>query len=224
MYAPREKVPLLGLSIVMRGVCARAGGILTPISTWGEDVIVTASALRDKRPVSALTYAEIALLTRENFDEVLAGFPESARVIKNAAMKIAMQRAIVVVSAATKALKARQNNPQAAAGCTPMMTLLESGAASNGAQLDVEAVIPLLMGKSVKSLEELEGGGGGGGEVGEEGGVPASQAALKGVMSRLDAQEATQKSLGAKLDKVLELLEKGAPRALPSLGSPSVQP
>ena len=84
MYAPREKVPLLGLSIVMRGVCARAGGILTPISTWGEDVIVTAPALRDKRPVSALTYVEIALLTRENFDEVLAGFPESARVIKNA--------------------------------------------------------------------------------------------------------------------------------------------
>ena len=211
MYAPREKVPLLGLSIVMRGVCARAGGILTPISTWGEDVIVTASALRDKRPVSALTYAEIALLTRENFDEVLAGFPESARVIKNAAMKIAMQRAIVVVSAATKALKARQNNPQALAGRTPMMALLEGGATSNGAQLDVEAVIPLLTGKEVKTIEDLEGGGVGG-EAGEEPGSPGrlGRDALKGVMSRLDAQEATQKALGAKLDKVLELLEKKA--------------
>jgi len=211
VYAPREKVPLLGLSIVMRGVCARAGGILTPISTWGEDVIVTAPALRDKRPVSALTYVEIALLTRENFDEVLAGFPESARVIKNAAMKIAMQRAIVVVSAATKALKARQNNPQALAGRTPMMALLEGGATSNGAQLDVEAVIPLLTGKEVKTIEDLEGGGVGG-EAGEEPGSPGrlGRDALKGVMSRLDAQEATQKALGAKLDKVLELLEKKA--------------
>ena len=51
VYAPREKIPMLGLNILMRGVCARAGIILTPISTWGEDVIVTAPVLRDKRAV-----------------------------------------------------------------------------------------------------------------------------------------------------------------------------
>ena len=36
VYAPREKIPAVGLNILMRGVCAKAGNILTPISTWGE--------------------------------------------------------------------------------------------------------------------------------------------------------------------------------------------
>ena len=200
----------------MRGVCARAGAILTPgtksrgAGTWGEDVIVTAAALRDQRPVSALTYVEVALLTRDNFDEVLEQFPASARIIKNAAIKIAMQRAIVVVSAATTALKFRRENPNATKGNPQMMSLLESG--SKGAQLDVEAVIPLLMGKSVKSLDDLEGSGGVASEAPPPSsprrggvGVPDAQA-LQAVMKRLDAQEATQRAHGDKLDKVLELL------------------
>jgi hypothetical protein len=215
VYAPREKIPQLGLNLVMRGVCARAGAILTPgtrsrgAGTWGEDVIVTAAALRDQRPVSALTYVEVALLTRDNFDEVLEHFPESARIIKNAAIKIAMQRAIVVVSAATKALKNRRENPNSIKGNPQMMSLLESG--SKGAQLDVEAVIPLLTGKSVKSLDDLEGSDGGESSPppsttrGGGAAVPDAQA-LQAVMKRLDAHEATQKAFGAKLDKVLELL------------------
>ena len=202
----------------MRGVCARAGAILTPgtksrgAGTWGEDVIVTAAALRDQRPVSALTYVEVALLTRDNFDEVLEQFPASARIIKNAAIKIAMQRAIVVVSAATTALKYRRENPNATKGSPQMMSLLESG--SKGAQLDVEAVIPLLMGKSVKSLDDLEASSGASEAPPPSSpararagvGVPDAQA-LQAVMKRLDAQEATQKAHGDKLDKVLQLLE-----------------
>jgi len=199
VYAPREKVPPLGLNILMRGVCAKAGTILTPISTWGEDVVVSAVVLRDTRAVSALTYVEVAYLTREAFDRALAAFPESARVIKNAAIKIAMQRAIVVVSEASKALEARKNNPQA--GHTPLTSLLQSGSTSQGAQLDIESVIPLLMGKSVKSLEELDGEAGHGGEEGALG------AQLAAVHARLDAQRAEQGALGSKVDDLAGKVE-----------------
>ena len=60
------------LNILMRGVAAKAGNILTPSSHWGDDVIVSSLALRDLRPASALTYVEVATLAREDIDEVLA--------------------------------------------------------------------------------------------------------------------------------------------------------
>jgi len=97
-YAPKEKVSTAKLSILMRGVAAKAGNILTPVATWGEDMIVTTTALRDRRPVSALTFIEIATLTRTDLDEVLASFPESKKLIQQAAMKIAVQRAVIVIS------------------------------------------------------------------------------------------------------------------------------
>jgi len=209
VFAPAERPAPHHFYVIKNGLVAYGTRMLSAGKMWGEE-IVTASmdAFFSAR---CMTYVHVFSISRRALKDVLAGFPESARVIKNAAMKIAMQRAIVVVSAATKALKARQNNPQALAGRTPMMALLEGGATSNGAQLDVEAVIPLLTGKEVKTIEDLEGGGVGG-EAGEEPGSPGrlGRDALKGVMSRLDAQEATQKALGAKLDKVLELLEKKA--------------
>jgi hypothetical protein len=92
VFAPREKVPAIGLNILMRGVAAKSGNILTPITTWGEDVIVTSQALRDSRTASALTFVEIAYLTRDVIYGVVSKYPMSHAIIKNAAMKIAMQR------------------------------------------------------------------------------------------------------------------------------------
>ena len=98
VYAPREKIPADRLNILVRGVAAKAGNILTPICVWGEDIIVSARALRDKRFASALTYTELAFVSREVLDDVLKDYPDSQRQVQEAAMKIAMQRAIVVVS------------------------------------------------------------------------------------------------------------------------------
>jgi hypothetical protein len=44
-YAPREKIPSAKLNVLMKGVAAKAGNILTHRATWGEDVIVTAPPL-----------------------------------------------------------------------------------------------------------------------------------------------------------------------------------
>jgi len=97
-YAPREKISSVQLNVLMRGVAAKAGNILTVGGHWGEDVIVTSMALRDLRPASALTYAEVATLSRSDLDEILPRFPESERFIRLAAMKIAMQRATIIIA------------------------------------------------------------------------------------------------------------------------------
>ena len=106
-YAPREKIPVGQLNILVRGVAAKSGNILTPITTWGEDIIVTSPQLREKKAASALTVVEIASITRNDVDEVLEDFPASAQFIRKAAMKIAMQRAIVVVSEFVKMSRER---------------------------------------------------------------------------------------------------------------------
>ena len=97
-FAPREKVPCAKLQILMRGVAAKAGHILTYGSFWGEDIIVTSEALRDLRPASTLTYIEVAGLSRSHMDEVLASFPRSAAHVRQAAMRIAMRRAVIIIS------------------------------------------------------------------------------------------------------------------------------
>ena len=97
-YAPREKIPSLKLCIVMRGVAAKGGNILTVGDHWGEDMIVSSVALRDTRHASALTYVEVGTIAREDLEELLMQFRQSERAIRQAAMKIAMQRAIVVIS------------------------------------------------------------------------------------------------------------------------------
>ena len=97
-YAPREKIPSEKLNIIMRGVAAKAGNILTYGDHWGEDMIVSSRALRDLRHASALTYVETGTISREDLETVLELFPASEREIRQSAMKIAMQRAIVVIS------------------------------------------------------------------------------------------------------------------------------
>jgi len=78
--------------------CVQAGNILTLGAYWGEDVIVTSHALRDLRPASALTYVEVATLTRADLFAVLDQFEDSRTQIRQAAMRIAMQRAIKIIA------------------------------------------------------------------------------------------------------------------------------
>ena len=54
-----DQVPSLHLCIVIHGVAAKAGTIITYGGHWGEDMIVTARVLRDLRPANALSYLEV---------------------------------------------------------------------------------------------------------------------------------------------------------------------
>ena len=52
---------------------------------WGEDMIVTSAALRDRRPGAALTYVEIVCLARSEVLSILPQWPASKHAVHIAA-------------------------------------------------------------------------------------------------------------------------------------------
>lgn len=75
---------------------------------WGEDIILNAPSLRDRKPAAALTYVEVATLTREDLDVVLEAFPASQEVVRRAASYIGVRRALVVVADYIKVQQSRE--------------------------------------------------------------------------------------------------------------------
>mmetsp|Transcript_27828 Transcript_27828/g.75090 ORF Transcript_27828/g.75090 Transcript_27828/m.75090 type:complete len:300 (-) Transcript_27828:105-1004(-) len=97
-YNARERMTAERISIIMRGVAAKAGSVLTFGNFWGQDSIVHSETLRDSRSATALTYVEVTTLEPADLYEVLEAYPESCRLLQVSAMKIAMQKAIVIIS------------------------------------------------------------------------------------------------------------------------------
>jgi len=98
-FPPRERMTSTTLNIISRGIAARGGDLLYSGSCWGSDIILTAPVLRDTRLITALTYVEVQALTREDLYAVLDAFPESARSVQNAAVRMALKRTVVLLKA-----------------------------------------------------------------------------------------------------------------------------
>ena len=211
-YAPREKIPAGQLNILLRGVAAKSGNILTPITTWGEDIIVTSPALRDRKGASALTFVEVASLTREDLDQVLEQFPRSAAHVRKAAMKIAMQRAIVVVSEYIKMSRPEvggkvQSDMRQSAIFQAIMARQ-----SGSQQVDGVQIMQMMTGVPIKEIDELEAE-----EAAEAAGAESAPADLAPILRRLDASDAGQKKLEAQvaamkgtLDQILTAVQAKA--------------
>ena len=204
-YAPREKIPVGQLNILVRGVAAKSGNILTPITTWGEDIIVTSPQLREKKAASALTFVEIASITRNDVDEVLEDFPASAQFIRKAAMKIAMQRAIVVVSEFVKMSRDKGNlaDQRQSQIFNAIKTMATGGDQGGSSQVDGVQIMKMITGADrIKEVEELEE------EEKEEDSPSMKRPAgdkgdLGAVLKRLDAQEKGLKAMKSTLDQIL---------------------
>jgi len=206
-YAPREKIPVGQLNILVRGVAARNGNILTPITTWGEDIIVSSLALRDRKGASALTYVEIASITREDLYEVLEEFPFSQQYVRKAAMKIAMQRAIVVVSEYIK-MSRPGNRGQVSSQTAAIFQAIEARKAGTQ-HIDGVQIMQMMTGVPIKEVEELEAE-----EEAEADGAGVVPTDLSPLLKRMDAQEAGRAKLEAEvkavksgLDEILKLLK-----------------
>ena len=156
-YAPREKISSMKLNILMRGVAAKAGNILTPSMYWGDDVIVTSLALRDLRPASALTYVEVTTVAREDLDAVLADFPKSAAIVRQAAMRIAMKRAVVIIS---EFVKTRQDLRKSAGLRTRNSAALSLASAfghtNDPAAEDPALILRIITGANLKDIVDGE--------------------------------------------------------------------
>ena len=81
----------------MQGVVTRGGAIIAVGGHWG-DVIITSPMLRDTREAKALGYCEIAKLPRDGLLSTIKSYPRSASLIRDAALKVAIARAMLIVS------------------------------------------------------------------------------------------------------------------------------
>ena len=102
-YAPRERLQTDRLTILMRGVAAKGGVILTNTGVqgnlphWGEDIILNAEALKDRKPAAALTYVEVLSLQRADIDKVAAMFPDARTSIRKAAVYMGVRRSMCTI-------------------------------------------------------------------------------------------------------------------------------
>ena len=85
------------LFIVVKGVAAIAGKVLTAGAYFGEDMILTSDRLIVIHPVMAMAYLELASLSREALDKILKQFPKSAAALRTSAMLRAVQRVAVMI-------------------------------------------------------------------------------------------------------------------------------
>ena len=98
-FAAKEKIPSGPdiLNILMQGVATRGGNIIGVGGHWG-DIIIQSPMLRDTREARALGYCEIAKLPRDALDMVSKTYPRSASKIREAAIKIAIARSMMVIA------------------------------------------------------------------------------------------------------------------------------
>ena len=209
-FAPRERVSAVSLSILMRGVAAKGGNILTEGAVWGEDIIVTSMALRDLRTASALTYVEVSTLTREDLDAAIALFPEVGAYIRAAAMKIAMQRSVVIISEFVRMAKRNQDKAvQLASAFGGGASVIESG--------DPAAILRVVTGCKARDIdadghliEEVEEGP----DVEELDPSKMSASELqRKTLDVLKGQHQKVEDLGEKVSRILDLLEAKAKKA-----------
>ena len=154
-YAPREKVPTLKLNVLMRGVAAKSGNILTYGAHWGEDMIIYSLALRDMRPISALTYIEVATLSRDDLFSVLERFDHSRAHIRQAAMKIAVQRAVVIISEYVRSrrdLQAKLSSDNAK--LTSDLVTAVGQASGRMPDVDPTMILRIITGANLRDIDE----------------------------------------------------------------------
>ena len=108
-FSAKENIPSgpETLNILMQGVATRGGAIIAVGGSWG-DVIITSAMLRDTRQAKALGYCEVAKLSREALMHTAKGYPKSSKVIREASLKVAVSRAMMVISMYSRMHNARQ--------------------------------------------------------------------------------------------------------------------
>jgi hypothetical protein len=115
-FAAKEKIPSDSqvLNILMQGVATRGGAIIAVGSHWG-DIIITSPMLRDTREAKALGYCEVSKLTRDALYATSAHYPQSARIIHEAALKVATARSMMIISMYAKLHAAQEARQKAKA-------------------------------------------------------------------------------------------------------------
>eukprot|EP00930_Biecheleria_cincta_P023788 TRINITY_DN17114_c0_g1_i2.p1 TRINITY_DN17114_c0_g1~~TRINITY_DN17114_c0_g1_i2.p1 ORF type:complete len:654 (+),score=76.26 TRINITY_DN17114_c0_g1_i2:135-2096(+) len=85
------------LYILHRGLCVRSMRILRSGSVWGEDFVLSLDShdLINTLQVCALTFVEVASMTRASFKGILEKFPTVRQLIRKATVRIAVRAGIL---------------------------------------------------------------------------------------------------------------------------------
>lgn len=96
-YERREEIAAFGsLHVVERGLVARCGRVLVRGKCWGEDMIISLSDLQLQLLSIALTHTEIMSLGREDLWSILPDHPVESKIIRKAAVLMALRRALQI--------------------------------------------------------------------------------------------------------------------------------
>jgi len=84
------------LCVIQRGAVAQNGKVFTKGTSFGADMILEDRNLRQHLSTVALTYAEIALMSKPALEPILEQYPEVHKSVACAACKMAFQRFMVL--------------------------------------------------------------------------------------------------------------------------------
>ena len=113
-YAKKEEIPADEYLMVLgAGVASRAGAFLTAGSYWG-DIIISSVRLRDTRKATAVTYCEIGAISRYDLMDVAKKFPKAEEILKYEGLRLALERAMIVISVYAKTHKEARARSKAA--------------------------------------------------------------------------------------------------------------
>ena len=104
VYCRLEHLPCTSLFIVERGLVAKRGRLGLIGSCFGKDVILSNDSLRDLGDAIALTFVQTITLTQADIFELLPDYPLAYHVVRKAALRMALIRALCKAAKIVKRL------------------------------------------------------------------------------------------------------------------------
>lgn len=152
-YEATEMVKLTeaSLCIVTRGTGVKGGRPITLKEYWGEDFIISSTALRDSRPASALTYMEIVCLSRSDLMVSMEMYPTSAKRLRIAALHLSLVRAPLLIS---RYFEMKMPDPQAQAAVRRGLTPNKRGFLGRGSESGNESGRSSVLSTTTQSIPE----------------------------------------------------------------------
>ena len=95
-YIAEERAALGLLYVIRRGRCVKNWRFFKAGDVFGDDIILDSEALLDHSQGVAITFLEAYTISRDALDAAANRFPQARVVIERAAVRLRMQRALLV--------------------------------------------------------------------------------------------------------------------------------
>ena len=125
VLAPKELAPNRHLYVIARGQVMFGNRMYSHGMAWGDDVILSNQKLFLPFLARAMTYADVACVTRAQLYELAAPYPETMRTLRRSTIMLALRRALIIM------LRER-NYSRAASSCKQGNVLAMEMNASSG--------------------------------------------------------------------------------------------